>query len=197
MLIKRGLLQSFNPSTYTASVLLLEATSTYLQGVPVSTALDGTSAISGAYCALLFFDEQNTQDAVVLAVYPNGTFGAPTPPPGRVTFVTGYQQINGVNITACSTQTFTLTGGGSGIPSGASGIVYKAFITSPTAGAFIQLAPHGASDITAYASCGNIEVASAYVNCTGLLQIDSQGRIDIRANTGACTVTLYTHGYIV
>ena len=68
--IKRGLLQSFDPVSYTASVLILEATSAYLTGVPVATHIDGTSAQVGAYCAVLFFDEQNVTDAVVLACYP-------------------------------------------------------------------------------------------------------------------------------
>ncbi len=192
MLIKRGLLQSFNPTTYTASVLLFEATSFALAGVPVANHIDGTSAVVGALCAVLFFDEHNPQDAVVIA-----TFAAiPAPPPGRVTFVAGYQQVHNVTIAAGVTQTFTLTGA-SGIPTGVLGVLYKAFFTSPTVGAFIQLAPHGASDITAYASIGNIAMASSYLDGMGILQVDATGSLDIKANTGACTVTLYTHGYIV
>ena len=48
MLIKRGLLQSFNPATYTASVLFFEATSFALSGIPVANHIDGTSAVIGA-----------------------------------------------------------------------------------------------------------------------------------------------------
>ena len=192
MLIKRGLLQSFNPTTYTASVLLFEATSFALAGVPIANHIDGTSAVAGALCAVLFFDEHNPQDAVIIA-----TFAAiPAPPPGRVTFVAGYQQFHNVPLAAGATQTFTLTGA-SGIPTGVLGVLYKAFFTSPTVGAFIQLAPHGASDITAYASIGNIAVANGYLDAMGVLQVDATGSLDIKANTGACTVTLYTYGYIV
>jgi hypothetical protein len=74
-------------------------------------------------------------------------------------------------------------------------VLYKAFFTSATVGAYIQLAPHGASDITAYESIGNIQVANASVNGCGVLQVDSSGKIDIKANVGNCTITLYTHGY--
>src|SRR5690348_1879218 len=106
-IIKQGILQSFDTATYTASVLILEATSTFLTLVPVATHLDGTSAQVGAYCAVLFFDEQNLDDAVVLAVYPNSSQGVPSPAPGRVVIVTPVQQINAVAITSGSTQTFT------------------------------------------------------------------------------------------
>jgi len=192
MLIKRGLLQSFNPATYTASVLFFEATSFVLKGVPMANHIDGTSAVIGSLCAVLFFDEHNPQDAVVIA-----TFAAiPAPPPGRITFVAGSQQFRNVTIAAGTTQTYTLTGT-SGIPAGVLGVLYKAFFTSPTVGAYIQLAPHGASDTTAYASIGNITVANSYLDGMGVLQVDATGSLDITANAGACTVTLYTYGYII
>ncbi len=192
--IKRGLLISFNNANYTANVLIMEATSAYLQGVPIACHMDGTSAIANAPCAVLFFDEQNLNDAVVIAVYPNSTEGYPSPPPGRTTFVAGFQQINASAISSGNTSTFTLTGSG-GIPAGALGVLYKAYFTSATVGAYINIAPHAAADITAYASIGNIQVANASVNGCGVLQLDSSGKIDIKANVGNCTVTLYTHGY--
>jgi len=195
-IIKRGILISFNPATYTANVLILEATSAFLQGIPVACHLDGTSAQVNSLCAVLFFDEQNYTDAVVLAVYPNASQGVPVPAPGRIVFVAGFQQFLNQSINAGVISTFTLTGGSSGIPVGALGILYKAFFTSPTVGTFIQLAPHSASDITAYASIGNLAVANGSLNGTGLLQLDANGRIDVKANAGTCTVTLYTHGYV-
>jgi hypothetical protein len=194
MIIKRGILQSFNPTTYTASVLMFEATSYALADIPVANHLDGTSAIPNTLCAVLFFDEHNPQDAVVLATFANGNSGFPTPPPGRLTFVSGYRQINGDVITAGSTNSYTLTGGSSGISQGATAIVYKAYFSSPTVGALIQLAPHGA-DIVAYATLGNTPVANNMLEGTGLLPVDATGKIDIKASTGTCTVTLYTYGY--
>lgn len=197
MTIKRGILQNFDPATYTASVLLFEATSCALSGIPVSNTIDGTSALPGDLCAILFFDEQNPQDAVVLATFANGSAGIPAPTPGRLSFVPGYQQFNAVTIALNSTQAFTLIGGTSGIPPKALGVAYKAFMTSATVGAYIQLAPHAAIDITAYAAIGNIMVANSYLDGTGLLALDATGKIDIKANGGDCIVTLYTYGYVI
>lgn len=197
MNIKRGIIQAFDPVTYTASVLLFEATSFFLTGVPVSNVFDGTSALVGSLCAVLFFDEQNPQDAVVIAAFANGSSGLPAPAPGRVTFVAGYRQFNAVVINSGNTQTFGVTGGASGVPSGASGVLYKAYFTSPTVGAYITITPHNPADPNAYATLGNLAVANGYINGGGLLQVDSSGQIDIKANGGNCTVTLYTHGYVM
>jgi hypothetical protein len=194
MQIKRGILQAFQASTWTASVLLPEATSTYLQGIPVNTALDAASAVAGANCAVLFFDEHNPQDAVVLAAYPNGTQGIPQGTNG-VFFVTGYQQINAASIPSGTTQSFTLAGSG-GIPSGAKGVIYKVYFGSPSSGVYLQLAPHGGTTGN-YDSLGNTTGTSQTINGMGVLQVDSNGMIDIKANGGDCTVTLYTHGYVM
>jgi hypothetical protein len=191
--IKRGILQSFDPSTYTAQVLILEATSAFLTGVPVATHIDGTSAQSGAYCAVLFFDEQNSDDAVVLAMYPNGAQGVPSPAPGRLVMVTPVQQLNAVIISNGTTQTFTM---GTNIPAGALAVVFKAYFTSSATATYIQIAPHG-GDLTAHAVVGNLAVANGYLNGLGIVQVDTSGRIDIKANGGSCTVTLYTYGYVM
>jgi len=197
MQIKRGIIQAFSPATYTASVLLFEATSYFLAGVPVSNSLDGTSGLVGALCAVLFFDEHNPQDAVVFAAFPNGGTGLPTPPPGRVVFVSGYQQLNAVNIAPGTPLTAGLTSGSSNIPSGALGVVYQAFFSSATAGASLALAPHGASNPNAYASIGNLAAANATLAGGGLLSVDTNGQITIQASGGTCSVTLYTYGYVI
>ena len=192
--IKRGILAAFNPTTYTANVLIMEATSAYLQGVPVACHLDGTSAQVNALCAVLFFDEQNYTDAVVLAVYPNGAQGIPTPAPGRVVFVPGYQQVNGAAINSGTTSTFTIAGSGA-IPVGALGVIFSANFTSPSAGSYIQLGPHGAT-LSNYQVLGNLPTANAFLNANGIVQLDSSGKIDIKANAGNCSVSLYTQGYV-
>lgn len=196
MSIKRGILQTFDPASYTASVLLFEATNYVLTGVPVANTFESSAAIPGSLCALLFFDDHNPQDAVLLATFNNGATGFPAPSPGRVTFVSGYQQVSGSVISANTVQTFTLIGSSPGIPTGTLGVLYKAYFSSTTVGAYIQLVPHGA-DITAYASIGNIITANSTLNGTGLLPLDGAGRIDIKANVGSCTVTLYTYGYVL
>jgi len=83
-----------------------------------------------------------------------------------------------------------------GIPAGATGVLYKAYFTSATVGTYIHLAPHSAADLSAYVTIGNLSTASGFLNGGGLLPVDSAGKIDIKANLGACTVTLYTYGYI-
>lgn len=193
--IRRGLIQDFNPNTYTASVMLFEAPSCFLTGVPVANHVDGTSGLAGALCALLFFDRQNPQDAVVIATFANESSGLPSPPPGRVTFVTGFRQANNVTIATGTSQTFTLTGSG-GIPTGALGVLYKLNITSATVGAYINLSPHG-SDDTLYAAAGNIVSANEHLNACGIISLSAQGQLDLKAYTGTCTVTLSTYGYIM
>lgn len=193
--IKRGIIQNFNPTTYTASVTLFENPSCFLTGVPVANHVDGTSGLAGAICALLFFDSQNPQDAVVIATFANEASGLPNPPPGRLTFVSGFRQINNVTITAGSIQTFTLTGFG-GIPDGALAVLYKINVTSATVGAYVNLAPHG-SDDTLYATAGNIVSANEHLNAGGLISLNSQGQLDIKAYTGNCTITLSTYGYVI
>ena len=121
--IRRGILQSFDNSTYTATVLIVEATNYVLSSVPIATAVDGTSALVGASCAVLFFDESNQSDAVIIAVYGQTPLGFP----GRVVMTTGVQQINAVTINAATIQTFTLTG--VNIPTGALAVVFSAFFT--------------------------------------------------------------------
>lgn len=196
MIIKRGILHAFNANSYTATVLLLEATSYALANVTVANYLDSSSALVGAQCAVLFFNENNPQDAVVIAVFDTGNHAIPMTP-GRLTFVAGYRQINGDVIGAGVTNSYSLVSGGAGIPSGARGVLYKAYFTSATVGAYIQLAPHGASDMSAYASIGNLAVANGFLNGNGLLGLDGAGKIDIKANSGSCTVTLYTYGYVL
>lgn len=195
MNIKRGILQAFDASSYTATVQLLEATSYALSGVPVANSMDSSSAIAGALCAVLFFNDNNPQDAVVIAVFDSAGHAIPAPPAGRLTFVTSHLQINGDTIATGATNTYSIAGGSSGIPDGARGVLFKAYFTSTSAGAYIELAPHGGS-INAYATIGNLPTAGGFLNGTGLLALDSTGKIDIKANIGNCTVTLYTYGYV-
>ncbi len=196
MQIKRGIVQEFSPATYTASVLLFEATSYFLTGVPVATMVDSTSGLVGALCAVLFFDEHNPQDAVVFAIFPNGSSGVPVPPPGRMVFVPGYQQLSAVSVVPGSPLTVVLTGGSSGLPAGALGVVYQVSFTSATAGSSLFLMPAGAINPAAYGSAGNLSAAYGSVSGNGVLPLDASGQISIQANGGTCSVTLYTYGYI-
>ena|SRR5579859_2388450 len=193
--MRRGILTSFNASTYTANVLIMEATDAFLQGVPVATHIDGTSALAGTLCAVHFFDEQNYTDAVVMAVYPNGSQGVPTPPPGRTTFVAPFRQVNADVIASGAIHTYSFTGGTTGIPLGALGVLYKAAFSSASSGAFINIAPHNGTPGN-YATIGNLPAANTTLNDVGMVPLDANGQVDIQANGGSCTVTLFTYGYV-
>lgn len=197
MQIKRGIIQAFSPATYTASVLLFEATTSFLTGVPVANALDGTSGLVGAFCAVLFFDEHNPQDAVVFATFPNGSSGLPAPAPGRVVFVSGYQQLSAVNVVPGTPLTVTLAGGPGGIPAGALGVVFQASFSSSTAGTSLALAPRGASNLNAYARLGNLPTAGSTLYGGGLLPLDANGKATLQASGGTCSVSLFTYGYVM
>lgn len=195
-IIKRGVLISFNNASYTASVQILEATSTLLSSVPIATHVDNSSALPGALCAVLFFDAQNPADAVVIAMYPNGSTGLPTPPPGRVSYTIPALIFSSFTIGSGSTSTWTVTGGSTGIPTNATGVLCKAYFSSVTVGAYITVAPAGAgANSSKYLTVGNLQVASQFLNGAGLVPVDSLGRLDIGANTGTCTTTLYVYGY--
>ncbi|WP_069801473.1 hypothetical protein [Thermogemmatispora onikobensis] len=193
--IRRGIIQAFNPGTYQAAVLLFEATSHMLQGVPVANSLDGSSSLVGALCAVLFFDEHNPQDAVVIATYANGLSGLPMPPPGRLTLVNGVQQLTNVAISNGATATFTLVGGSSGIPFGALAALAKISFSASSQPARLDIAPHG-GNLAQTVTCGDLLSTTARWQGQAILPLDSNGQIDIRAVGATCTVTLVTCGYI-
>ncbi len=193
--IKRGILQSFDPSTYTASCLLLEATSAYLAGVPISTTVDAATAIAGAFCAVLFFDETNANDAVIIAVYPNGSQGVPvTVANGLITFVTPAAGNSNFLVNAGNTTTINLWG--NGIPNGAMAVLVQVFFTSPTSNARVYLAPHNSGNIADYIVVGNLYAANATIFAIGVLPLDGNGQADVNANGGNCTITVITYGYV-
>jgi hypothetical protein len=195
-IIKRGVLTAFDNTSYTASVQILEATSTLLTGVPIATHTDNSSALPGALCAVLFFDAQNPADAVIIAMYPNGSTGLPTPPPGRVSYITPALIFSSFAIGSGSTATWTVVGSSINVPTNATGVLCKAFFSSSTVGSYITVAPAGAgANSGKYLTVGNLQVASQMVNGVGLVPVDSLGRLDIGANGGTCTVTLYVYGY--
>jgi hypothetical protein len=191
--IRRGVLTHFEPATYTASVLLLEATNTFLQNVPIAYHMDGTSAVVNNFCAVLFFDQQNYTDALIIAIYPGAGVGSPTYLPGRLTFIPPWSFLSSVTLTSGSTNTYTVTGSHS-IPSSALGVLIGGFFTSTTASSYVQIGAHGATNVL---TLGNLYAASGFVNGNGIIPVDSNGRIDLKANVGDCIVTFSIYGYII
>lgn len=65
----KGVLKSFDPVGYTAAVQLSGSYRTYLENAAVARNLPGAEMVAGRKVAVVFFDEHNAREAVVVAVY--------------------------------------------------------------------------------------------------------------------------------
>jgi len=66
---RKGILKSFNSGDYTATVQLASSYKVYLEGVTVARNIPTADMIAGRKVAVVFFDEHNAKEAVVVAVY--------------------------------------------------------------------------------------------------------------------------------
>lgn len=69
MSLRKGVLQSFNSGNYTATVQLAGSYKVYLEGVTVARNLPAGEMTAGRKVAVIFFDEHNPREVVVVAVY--------------------------------------------------------------------------------------------------------------------------------
>ena len=69
MRLRKGVLRSFNSSNYTATVQLASSYKVYLEDITVARNLPSAEMVSGRKVAVIFFDEHNPKEAVVIAVY--------------------------------------------------------------------------------------------------------------------------------
>ena len=69
MSLRKGILKSFNSGSYTATVQLAGSYKVYLEGVTVARNLPTSEMTAGRKVAVIFFDEHNPREAVVVAVY--------------------------------------------------------------------------------------------------------------------------------
>ena len=69
MRLRKGVLKSFNSSNYTATVQLAGSYKVYLEVVTVARNLPSSEMVAGRKVAVVFFDEHNPKEAVVVAVY--------------------------------------------------------------------------------------------------------------------------------
>jgi len=65
----KGVLQSFNSGNYTATVRLAGSYKVYLEDITVARNLPSGEMTAGRKVAVIFFDENNPGEAVVVAVY--------------------------------------------------------------------------------------------------------------------------------
>lgn len=69
MRLRKGVLKSFNSGNYTATVRLAGSYKVYLEDITVARNLPAAEMITGRKVAVIFFDEHNPKEAVVVAVY--------------------------------------------------------------------------------------------------------------------------------
>ena len=67
--LKKGVLRSFDAENYTAVVELVGSGKVYLEDLVVARSIPSVEMVSGREIAVVFFDEHNAKDAVVIAVY--------------------------------------------------------------------------------------------------------------------------------
>ena len=69
MRLRKAILRSFNSGNYTATVQLAGSYKVYLEDIDVARNLPSVEMTLGRKTAVLFFDEHNPKEAVVIAVY--------------------------------------------------------------------------------------------------------------------------------
>jgi len=69
MSLRKAVLKSFNPGDYTATIQVSGSYKAYLEGVTVARNIPAVEMAAGRKVAVIFFDEHNTKEAVVAAVY--------------------------------------------------------------------------------------------------------------------------------
>lgn len=69
MRLRKGVLRSFNSGSYTATVQMASSYKVYLEDVAVARNLSSAEMVTGRKVAVVFFDEHNPKEAVVVAVY--------------------------------------------------------------------------------------------------------------------------------
>ncbi len=69
MSMRKAVLKSFNPGDYTATIQLTGSYKVYLEGIAVARNLPAAEMALGRKVAVIFFDEHNPKEAVVIAVY--------------------------------------------------------------------------------------------------------------------------------
>lgn len=67
--IKRGILKGFDSGTYKATVQIAGSLSVWLSEVSIARNIPVSEMTVGRRCAVIFFDETNPGDAVVVGVY--------------------------------------------------------------------------------------------------------------------------------
>ena len=69
MNMRKGVLRSFNSGNYTAVVQIASSFKVYLEDVTVARNIPSAEMVTGRKVSVMFFDEYNAKEAVIVAVY--------------------------------------------------------------------------------------------------------------------------------
>jgi hypothetical protein len=69
MKFRKAELKNFNSGNYTATVRVASSYKVYLEDIPVARNLPVAEMVTGRKVAVLFFDEYNPKESVIVAVY--------------------------------------------------------------------------------------------------------------------------------
>lgn len=69
MTIKKAVLKGFSSGSYTAVVQLAGSRKVYLESIAVARNIPAAEMTAGRKTAVLFFDETNPKEALVISVY--------------------------------------------------------------------------------------------------------------------------------
>ena len=69
MSLRKAVLKSFDSGSYTATIQIAGSHKIYLEDIAVARNLPAAEMAVGRKVAVIFFDEHNTKEAVVVAVY--------------------------------------------------------------------------------------------------------------------------------
>ena len=69
MSVRKAILKSFNSGNYTATVRLAASYKVYLEDIKVARNIGSGEMVTGRKVAVVFFDEHNPKEAVLVAVY--------------------------------------------------------------------------------------------------------------------------------
>ncbi len=69
MRVRKGILKSFDSGSYTATVQMAGSYKAYLEDIAVARNLPAAEMALGRKVAVIFFDNHNPKEAVVIAVY--------------------------------------------------------------------------------------------------------------------------------
>ena len=69
MNLRKSILKSFNSGSYTATIQLIGSLKVYLEDVTVARNIPTVEMTAGRKVAVIFFNEYNSKEAVIIAVY--------------------------------------------------------------------------------------------------------------------------------